>query len=221
MYNFFIKTAAPTVWIICGIELILLIYLVYKSIKSKSLFIYLVTAITFGLLYDSFITSLGTVIDASNIMFLSRLRFILHSSLVPLLFIISEEALNPKKQIKIAIVITTLVLITIGLVSIIFTKYSVIDFAGISRLTVNKEETAKIVTKIPTIINIVSIIPLIGIGIYILIKEKNIHLLLAGLLMFLFSAIGPIIKLTDFIFLISMFGEVLMIVFLILYRIKK
>lgn len=221
MYSFFVNIAAPTVWVVSAIELLLFIYLIYKSIKTRSLLLGIITMITFGLFYDAFITSLGTVIDASNIMILSQMRFVLHSALVPYLFFISVGSIKPKKAILISMWITTFVLIIIGLISICFTKYVVIDLAGISRLTINKEETNRIFTKIPTVINIISIIPLIAVGIYVLIKEKNVYLLLSGGLMLLFSAIGPMLKLTDFIFLLSMFGEIFMVIFLILYFMKK
>ena len=99
--------------------------------------------------------------------------------------------------------------------------YKVIDFAGISRLVVDKELTNKAFTKIPTIVNVIAVLPLIGVGIYVLIKEKNVYLLLSGGLMFFFSMIGPIVKLNDFLFLISMFGEICMILFIVLYYLKK
>ncbi len=221
MYNFFYNISGPTVWIISGIELLLLIYLIYKSIKTKSLFILLVTLITFGLFYDAFITSLGTEIDASNIMFLSKVRFILHATLVPLLFIISILTIKMKKPFKIAIYITTSLFIILGIICILFTSYEVINFAGISRLTVNKELTNKAINTIPTVINILAVIPLIVVGVYKLIKSKNIHLLLSGGLMFFFSMLPPIIKMNDFMFLISMFGEICMVFLLILYFNKE
>ena len=217
MYDFFMNIAAPTVWVVCGIELLLLIYSIYKSVKTKSIFIFLVTAITFGLFYDAFITSLGTVIDAASIMFLSRLRYILHVIFVPLLFIITILTINVKREIRITVEIITLAFIILGIICIIFTKYEVINFAGISRLVVNKELTNKAINTIPTVINIIAVLPSIGVGIYKLIKEKNAYMLLSGGLMFLFPMIGPILKLNDFLFLISMFGEICMIVFLILY----
>ena len=221
MESFFEAIACPTVWIISIIELGLFAYLVYKYVKTKSLFILLTAIITFGLFYDAFIISLGTLTSASNMLFLSRIRFILHGSLVPLLFLIAKESTPLKKNIKLAFYITTGIFIILGLVSSLVASYEVTTIANISRLVVNKELTPKIIQKIPTIINIVSIIPLIVIGIIELKKNKNVHLLLSGSLMFLFSLIGPVLGLFNYLFLLSMFGEICLIVFAILFHLKK
>ena len=221
MYNFFTNISATSVWIVSGIELLLLIYGIYKSIKTKSLFVILVTIITFGLLYDAFITSLGTITSASNMIVLSKIRFILHGVLVPLLLIISTLVIKLKKAINIALYISTGIFIILGLISAFLSKYIVIDLANISRLTIDKELTNKFINTIPTILNIVSIIPLLILGIIVVIKEKNPYLLLSSGLMFLFSAIGPILGLSDFIFLLSMFGEICLVLFALLYCNKK
>ena len=56
--------------------------------------------------------------------------------------------------------------------------------------------------------------PMMISGIIVWIKQKNPHLFLSAFLMFVFSALGPATGNSDLIFFISMFGELLMVLFL-------
>ncbi len=221
MEKIFNALTVPVVWIVSVIELALLVYLVYKFVKTKSLFILMTAIITFGLFFDAFIISLGSVISAEKMLFVSRVRFILHGGLVPLLFIIAEESIEMKKPLKITFFVLTGVFIAIGIVNSFLATYKVTELAGVSRLVVDKEVTPKIVQKIPTVFNVISIIPLIVIGIIQIKKNKNVHLLLSGALMFFFSVIGPVLGLFNYLFLLSMFGEICLIVFAILFYLKE
>ena len=58
-------------------------------------------------------------------------------------------------------------------------------------------------------------------GIIVWIRQKNPHLFLSGFFMFVFVALGPATGYTDLIFFISMFGELLMVLFLYLYCRKE
>lgn len=69
-----------------------------------------------------------------------------------------------------------------------------------------------------TIVN--ALIPLMAAGIYCWIKQKTSLLFLSGLFMFVFSALGPATGNSEFIFYISMYGEVLMVLFMYLYSRK-
>ena len=59
------------------------------------------------------------------------------------------------------------------------------------------------------------------VGIVVWAKQKTPRLFLAGFLMFAFSALGPATGNFDLIFYISMYGEVLMVLFFYLYAQKK
>ena len=61
-------------------------------------------------------------------------------------------------------------------------------------------------------------IPVIITGIYVLIKNKTPHIFFAGALMFVFAALGPATGNTDLIFVISMFGELFMLLFYLIYE---
>ena len=58
---------------------------------------------------------------------------------------------------------------------------------------------------------------LIVAGAVVMVKEHNPHLMLSGLLMFIFAALGPATGNFDLIFFISMFGELAMTLFFWLF----
>jgi hypothetical protein len=66
-----------------------------------------------------------------------------------------------------------------------------------------------------------TIIPVILAGIAVWIKQKTPLLLLAGVLMFAFAALGPATGNLDLNFLITMFGEVFLVGFFLLYARRK
>ena len=66
-----------------------------------------------------------------------------------------------------------------------------------------------------------TIIPVILAGVAAWIKQKTPLLLLAGVLMFAFAALGPATGNLDLNFLITMFGEVFLVLFFLLYARRK
>ena len=62
---------------------------------------------------------------------------------------------------------------------------------------------------------------MIIVGIILFVKQREYYFFLSGLFMLIFSAIGSILGKSEFDYLISMYGEVLMIVFLYLFFKKK
>lgn len=64
-------------------------------------------------------------------------------------------------------------------------------------------------------------IPLNIVGIAVWIRQKTPLLFLSGFLMFAFSALGPASGNFDLIFFISMFGEVCMVLCLLLYARRR
>lgn len=142
MTSFLQNSAVPAIWIISSLELLLIGYMVYRFIKTKSRTILFTACMTLGLFFDAFIIALESKVDASQMVVASRFRFIAHGLLIPLLFMISAEALELK---------------------------------------------------------------------------KTPYLFLSGFLMFAFSALGPATGNSEYIFYISMYGELLMVIFLILH----
>jgi hypothetical protein len=88
--------------------------------------------------------------------------------------------------------------------------------AGIARYT-SGEATPAWAGAVSGILSYGTVIPLILAGIAVWIRQKTPFLFLSGFLMFLFSALGPATGNFDLIFYISMYGEVLMVLFFYLY----
>ena len=72
-------------------------------------------------------------------------------------------------------------------------------------------------TAVSSILSYGTVVPLIIAGVVVWIKQKTPALFLAGFLMFAFSALGPATGNFDLIFFISMFGEVCMALFFLIY----
>ena len=94
------------------------------------------------------------------------------------------------------------------------------EIAGVVRLA-SGADTPKWADIISRVLSFGTVIPMMIAGIIVWIKEKTPHLFLSGFLMFAFSALGPATGNTDLIFFISMFGEILMVLFLYLYARAK
>ena len=81
----------------------------------------------------------------------------------------------------------------------------------------NHNDTPGWVNPIDTVLNIGSVIYMIIAGIILLIVKKEFFYFLSGFLMLIFSAIGPATGNTDLYFLLSVYGEILMTIFLFIF----
>lgn len=211
----------PAIWVIAVLELALFGFMVFRFVKTRSILTLLTACITFGLFYDAFIIALGCAMNPATVPFISRLRFISHGLLIPLLFAVCSEALGLKKPWNIVFYSITGVLMIAGLAEAIATKLDVVTIAGIARMASVKGETPKWAETISQVLSFGTVIPMMIVGIICWIKQKNPFLFLAGFLMFAFSALGPATGNAQYIFYISMYGEILMVGFMLLYAIKK
>ena len=151
---------------------------------------------------------------------MSPVRFIAHGLLIPLLFPIMGYSLNFKKFLMFIVWSFTLVLMVLGVLQAVKTPLVTETIANVTRMKAG-EGTPKWADTISRILSFGTVIPMMIVGIIVWIKEKTPHLFLAGFLMFAFSALGPATGNTDLIFFISMFGEILMVLFLYLYARAK
>ena len=74
---------------------------------------------------------------------------------------------------------------------------------------------------VSSILSYGAVIPLIIAGVAVWIRQKTPLLFLSGFLMFAFSALGPASGNFDLIFFISMFGEICMVLCLLLYARRR
>lgn len=220
MRNFFLTSCKTGIWVITILELVLILLLSkkLKDTKNKSMVICMML-IGVGLFIDALFISLGALLPEEIILKVSPIRFIAHGSLIPLLFPICGYGLKLKEKPMKVIWIITIVVMILGLSEALATKLEIKEFANVLR-AVSTSETPKWADKVSRILSFGTVIPLMISGVYIWIKEKHPQLFLSGFLMFAFAALGPATGNMDLIFYISMYGELLMLLFFYLYTNK-
>ena len=221
MISMLLASCPVMLWVIAAIHL-LFILLAWRGWKRTKEPLYLLTAlVVLGLFYDALILACGTVLrEGALLSALSRFRFVFHGALIPLLFPICAYALNFNKTWKTIVWVFTGVLIALGIAEGFATVLSAQQVAGIVRYT-SGDATPGWAQAVSSVLSYGTVVPLILAGIVVWIKQKTPALFLAGFLMFLFSALGPATGNFDLIFYISMFGEVCMALFFLLYARKK
>jgi len=186
----------------------------YLNTKDIILIFFLIEI--FGLIYDGAIILLGFLMSGGILLFFNRLRFILHGILVPLLILFSAYALKSTGRVFSAQLIILIILSIIGMIAGIIAKLKLVEDAVLKRYTFNEDKTSLIMI-IFNVMNIGSVLYMIVVGVLLLIRSKEYYFFLAGIFMLIFSAIGPAIGKIELNYLLSMYGEVLMVVFLYLF----
>ena len=217
MRDFLLRICPIALWVIAAIELAIMLLALKGSGKGKKPLHLLTALVCFGLFYDALIIALGSFLgEGALFLFLSRLRFVFHGALIPLLFVICAYALGFNKRWKTIVWVFTGVLIVLGIAEGFATELSVQRVAEVLRCKAG-DGTPAWATAVSSILSYGTVIPLIVAGIVVWIKQKTPALFLAGFLMFAFSALGPATGNFDLIFFISMFGEVCMALFFLVY----
>ena len=221
MRSFLLSACPILVWVITLVHLVFLIIAFRQYVQTKKPLFLLSALIVLGLFYDALILSLGTILPEGDLLrILSRLRFVFHGALIPLIFPICAYALDFNKTWKTIAWVFTGILIALGIAEGFATELSLQQVAGILRYT-SGEGTPGWAGAVSGILSYGTVVPLIIAGIIVWIRQKTPTLFLSGFLMFLFSALGPATGNFDLIFFISMFGEVCMALFFLLYAKKK
>ena len=221
MREFLLQICPIALWAVAAIELVIMALALKRSEKGKKPLHLLTGLVAFGLFYDALIIALGSRLGESSLfMLLSRLRFVFHGALIPLLFAICAYALNFNKTWKTIVWIFTGILIVLGVAEGFATELNVQQVAGVLRCT-SGEGTPAWAKAVSGLLSYGTVVPLIAAGVVVWIKQKTPALFLAGFLMFAFSALGPVTGNFDLIFFISMFGEVCMALFFLIYAKQK
>lgn len=224
MRDFLLASCPIAIWCITALELILTVLMYKKYAENKGTkngTLMLCTAlITTGLFIDALGISLGSVLSGTIMTVISRIRFISHGILIPLLFPICAYALNFNGTWKKIIWVLTGILMVAGLAEALATVLEMSTIAGVTRFKAG-EATPGWASGISNLLSFGTVIPLMIAGIVVWIKQKTPFLFLSGFFMFAFSALGPASGNADLIFYISMYGEILMVLFLYLYALKK
>ena len=218
MREFLFATCPAALWIITAIHVVFMALIFSKYKKTRQKILILTFDIAFGLFYDAFVLALGTLLPAGGLLLaLSRMRYVFHGMLIPLIFVICAYALNAKGTVLKLVWALTGVLIALGVADGCVRQIGVETVAGVCRYaSVSAPVWADIVNSLLTF---GTVIPLMIVGIVVWVKQKTPHLFLAGFLMFAFSGLGA--ACLELMFYISMYGEVLMTAFFYLYACKK
>lgn len=221
MRELIISIAPGLVWFLAITEVLTAVVCVRNSRKILNI---LASAVSIGLAFDAVIIAVGMLVgEGSFLEFISQVRYILHGMLVPLLLPIAFYTYGLKSRTtKIIIWSITALIIIAGIVMGILTVTEPVNFAGILRYG-QATSTPTFARIVNVVLSFGGVIPLILVGMVHLIKHKSAFLLLAGLFMFVFSAIAPATRNMDLNFLTTMIGEDLMVFFFgaELIRIKK
>lgn len=218
MHSFLTAICPVMLWVIAAFQLFMLTRFFKKYGETKNVLFLLSGLVACGLFYDSLILSLGSVLPEGGFLKgLSQVRYISHGGLIPLLLPICAYALDLKKTGKTVVWVITGVLIALGLGSGIVTS-TYAENVGVVRYACEKATTPGWAYTVSTaVLAYGMVIPLVIAGIIVWVKQKTPALFLSGFLMFAFSALGPATGNFDLIFFISMFGEVCMIAFFMVY----
>lgn len=218
MRDFLMASCVPALWIISAFHIVFMVLLFRKFAATKNILFLLSGILTFGLFYDAAILALGSVMqEGALLMGLSRMRYVLHGMLIPLIFALCAYALNAKGFWLKAVWVLTGILMALGIADGCVRTIGVETVAGVCRYaSVTAPAWAEIVNSLLTF---GTVIPLMIVGIVVWVKQKTPHLFLAGFLMFAFSGLGA--ACLELMFYISMYGEVLMALFFFLYALKK
>lgn len=216
MRDLLIENCTLVIWIIVAIEAILGVSLAAAYKKDRRPIIICMILVDVGLLVDALLINLGGFFDGGLPEPVSRLRFILHGMLIPLLFPICGYSLKLKRKVMSVIWALTAVVMVLGLAEGMSITLELIQLGDVVRHNSADSSPAWAET-IRSFLSFGTVIPLIIVGIAVWIKQKTPTLFLSGFLMFIFAALGPATGNFDLLFVITMIGEVLMILFFMLY----
>lgn len=218
MLDLLYASCPPMLWVITAAEVVFTVLLFSHYAKTKNLIYLLSGLICVGLTYDALILALGSFMTESGLfMGLSKMRYILHGGLIPLIFLICAYALDFKGFWMKAAWVFTAVLIALGIADGCVRTIGVTTVAGICRYaSVTAPAWAEIVNGALTF---GTVIPMMIAGVAVWVKQKTPYLFLSAFLMFAFSGLGA--ACLELMFYISMYGELLMALFLLLYARKK
>ncbi len=227
MRNLLISVMGPVLWIMAVTEIFSVygMFSLYRKDKEKSIPL-VVGIICIGLFYDALILALGVFLKpGSAFQILSQFRYILHLTLIPLLFPVIAMSLGLKGKLLKAVWAVTAAVIVLGLVAGCLVATESRTVGAVTRYA-QADGTPGWVDGIMQFLDIFPVFLMIGAGIFILIRRRNPHMLLAGAFMLLFTMLGIFLgkdpggdKTKSLMFFISMFGEAFMVFFL--YRFSK
>lgn len=219
MRDFILGNCSTMIWLITAIELVFagILYRLWK--KTNQTMVLCMLLIDIGLFIDALFIVLGTVVPNGLPETVSRIRFIAHGVLIPLMFPICGYGLKlNEKGIKFVWIFTALLMVA-GFAQALAIDLEMKSLGTVLR-HVSAESSPAWAEMISSMLSFGTVIPSMMVGVFVWTKRKNPFLFLSGFFMFAFSALGPATGNFDLIFFISMIGEVFMILFYYLFACK-
>ena len=218
MTQFLFDTCPLMLWVITLVQIVFTVMTFVQYSKTKNIIYFLTGLLTIGLTYDGLILALGCFMKEGVVFAaLSRLRYVLHGALIPFIYAICGYALDLKGKWLKAVWIFTGIFVALGFADGCVRELGVKVVADVTRyVSLSAPAWAEIVNKFLTF---GTVIPMMIVGVIVWRKQKTPYLFLSAFLMFLFSGLGVAVK--ELMFYISMYGEVLMALFLYFYARKK
>ena len=229
MYDAFITVMPVSLWVIAVLEAVLtVLFFRQYGQKKRDKMPFLMGLVAFGLFYDALILALSTVLKEGGLLSaLSQLRYVFHLLLIPLTFPICAMALKLKPNMMKIIWLVTLGVMLIGTVCGFFVHTEAREVGGVMRYA-QSGDTNGFVSLVQDLSNYVPVFLIIGVGVIVIVKQKSPHLFLSGFLMLAFTLLGIFLgkspdgdKAKSLMFFISMFGELFMALFFLLYARDK
>ncbi|MBR2701286.1 MAG: hypothetical protein IKE77_04290 [Erysipelotrichaceae bacterium] len=222
MRELIINTMAPILWVMTFFDGIAIYFMIREFRQGSVHNIPLLTGILcIGLFYDSLILASGCFLQYGTLFHhLSQLRYLLHCTLIPLLFSICAYSLTDNKKIIRIVWIISVIIMVLGLIAgiMVVTEPRTV---GIIKRYASSDQTGKFSSTLTSMLDTVPVFIMIGIGIYLWIKKKNPNMFFAGFFMLLFTLLGIFLgkdpsgdRSMSLMFYISMYGEALMVFFL-------
>lgn len=217
MRDLLIGTCPACILAIAIIEIVLVVLMLRMYKRTKSIYALGMAILTMGLILDALVIDLGVVYTGPFLKTISRLRYVCHGVLVPFLFPFSAHGLKLNEKIMKVVWGVTAAIAAAGLAANLTLGLEAKEVGIITRF-VEMDGSPAWVEAISGLLTFGAVIPLIICGIIVWVKQKTPHMFLSGLFMFAFSALGPATGNFDLIFYISMYGELLMVLFFYLYE---
>ncbi|MEE0954913.1 MAG: hypothetical protein U0L49_03740 [Eubacterium sp.] len=206
MRDFLLANCRTLICVILIAEIILAVLFFRLYAREKKIMLLCLALIDLGLIIDAALIVAGVGPKVSVV------RFVAHGVLLPLNLPVIGYACRFKERTMKVIWILTAVIMVLGCAQGFLGKLELVEFAGLSRYTQSKDNAGWI-RAVSGLLSFGVILPQLAGGIYAWIKQKNPFLFLSAFAMYAFTALAPATGNVDLLFFISMFGEVLMMLF--------
>lgn len=218
MREFLLQTGLPMTWALAVIELAVGV----AALRKRSMLAWLVSLMSFGLAVDAVIQAVGVWMgEGAALQGLSQVRYLLHGVLVPLMLPIAFYGYGMQRRVsKTVLWAITGALMIGGIAMGVLARTEPVLMAGVLRYA-QTADTPAFAKLFDRVLSIGGVIPVIVVGIAHLVRHKSPWLMLGGVVMFAFSALAPATHNMDLNFLITMIGEMLMVICFLIEVFRK